>query len=97
MGQYFKAYSPARKSIANMTYSRNYDLEHLKNVPYYSPEEMGEVFDDIELKMGAEFGEYALVGEYGTIVYRTGDEQNPSYSMEDDKYGFTKLVWNPED
>ena len=96
MGQYFKAYSAARKSIADMTYSNSY-LVHLGDIPCYSPEEIGEVFDTIELKMGAEFGEYVLVGDYGTIVYRTGDEQNPSYSMEDDKYGFTKLVWNPED
>lgn len=97
MGQYFKAYSPARKSIANMTYSRNYDLEHLKNVPDYTPEEISEVFDTVELEMGAEFGEYALVGDYGTIVYRTEDEQNPNYSVENDKYGFTKLVWGTGD
>ena len=97
MGQYFMAYSPARKSIANMTYSQNFDLEHLKNVQNYSPEEMGEVFDTIELKMGAEFGEYALVGEYGIIIYREGDKQNPSYNMDVDKYEFAKLVWDIEE
>lgn len=91
MGQYFKAYSPSRKSIAEMDYLNYGNL--VKNVHKGTPEEINEVFDDIELKMNAGFGEYVLVGDYGTLVYRSGDEQNPSYIIIDDNKGLTDIVW----
>lgn len=93
MGQYFKAYSPARQSVAEISYPQNYNLEHLRNVPAFSPEDISEMFDYVEEFMGAEFGEYVFVGDYGTNVYRTGDKQNPSFSVEDDAHGLMELVW----
>jgi hypothetical protein len=72
MGQYFKAYSPARKAVAELTYPQNYNSECLRNVPAFTPEEISGMFDYVEEQTGAEFGEYVLVGDYGTLVYRTG-------------------------
>jgi hypothetical protein len=93
MGQYFKAYSPARHAIAALEYPQNYDQSHLRNIPAYSPEEISEMFDFVEASMGAEFGEYVFVGDYGTLIYRTGDEASPSFSVENDTSGLTELVW----
>jgi hypothetical protein len=93
MGQYFKAYSPARQAVAELTYPQNYGADLLRNVPAFSPEEISGMFDFIESQTGAEFGEYVLVGDYGTLVYRTGDEASPSFEAKDDMIGLTNIVW----
>lgn len=94
MGQYFKAYSTARKSVADMDYLHYGNI--ISNAHNGTPEEISEIFDDIEEKMGAEFGEYFLVGDYGLVIFRTGNEQNPSFDIEYDTKGLKNIVWNTE-
>lgn len=94
MGQYFKAYSPARQSVADINYPQNGNLPHLRHVHNASIEELNVIFDYIEQTMGAEFGEYVLVGDYDTVIYRDGDESDPEYTIDRNDKNFANLVWN---